>query len=99
MIEDEIIYQKRMIEALDFMEKYEKRITDFTQSFNKFIYAAMQKLKGRYPSDALDYLVEAHKSLVGMKQIYQKQKEIEKYLLKLNKKTIKDLKKEKRGHQ
>ena len=99
VIEDEIIFQKRMIEALDFIEKYEKRITDFTQSFNKFIYAGMQKLKGRYASDALDYLVEAHKNLTGMKRVYEKQKEIEKYLLKLNKKTIKDLKEEKKGHQ
>jgi len=99
VIEEEIVYQQKMVEALDFMEKYEKRITDFTQSFNKLIYAGMQKLKGRYPSDALDYLVEAHKSLAGMKQVYEKQKEIEKYLLQLNKKTIKDLKKEKKGHQ
>ena len=99
VIEEEIVYQKRMVEALDFIEKYEQRITDFTQSFNKFIYAAMQKLKGRYASDALEYLVEAHKSLTAMKHVYEKQKEIEKYLLKLNKKTIKDLKKEKKGHQ
>jgi len=99
VIEEEIVYQKKMIEALDFIEKYEQRITDFTQSFNKFIYAAMQKLKGRYASDALDYLVEAHKSLAEMKHVYEKQKEIEKYLLNLNKKTIKDLKKEKKGHQ
>jgi len=99
VIEEEIVYQKKMVEALDFMEKYEKRITDFTQSFNKFIYAAMQKLKGRYASDSLDYLVEAYKNLTGMKHVYEKQKEIEKYLLKLNKKTIKDLKKEKKGHQ
>ena len=99
VIEEEIVYQKRMVEALEFMETYEKRVTDFTQSFNNLIYTGMQKLKGRYASDALEYLMEAHKSLVGMKQIYQKQKEIEKYLLKLNKKTIKDLKKEKRGHQ
>ena len=98
VIEEEIVYQKKMVEALEFMEKYEKRITDFTQSFNKFIYAGMQKLKSRYASDALDYLVEAHKNLTGMKHVYEKQKEIEKYLLKLNKKTIKDLKKEK-GHQ
>ena len=99
VIEEEIVYQKKMVEALEFMENYEKKIVDFTQSFNKLIYTGMQKLKGRYPSDAQDYLVEAHKSLTGMKQVYEKQKEIEKYLLKLNKKTIKDLKREKRGHQ
>ena len=99
VIEEEIVYQQKMVEALDFMEKYEKKITDFTESFNKLIYAAIQKFRGRYPSDALDYLVESHKSLTGMKQVYEKQKEIEKYLLRLNKKTIKDLKKEKKGHQ
>jgi len=99
VIEEEIVYQQKMVEALDFMDKYEKRITDFTESFNKLIYAAMQKLKGRYPAETLDYLVESHKSLKGMKNVYKKQKEIEKYLLRLNKKTINDLKKEKKGHQ
>ena len=99
VIEEEIVYQQKMVEALDFIEKYEKKITDFTESFNKLIYAAIQKFRGRYPSDALDYLAEAHKSLTGMKNVYEKQKEIEKYLLRLNKKTIKDLKKEKKGHQ
>lgn len=99
LIEEEILYQQKMVAALDFMEKYEKRITDFSESFNKLIYAGIHKFKGRYPSEALDYLVEAHRSLTGMKNVYKKQKEIEKYLLKLNKKTIKDLKTEKKGHQ
>ncbi|MBW1781275.1 MAG: hypothetical protein JRL30_11100 [Deltaproteobacteria bacterium] len=99
VIEEEIFYQRNMVKALEFMDKYEQRIIDFTASFNKLIYGGMQKLKERYPSDALEYLVEAHKSLTEMKHVYEKQKEFEKYLLKLDKKTIKDLKKEKKNHQ
>ena len=88
-----------MIEALEFMEKYERRIVDFTETFDKLIYAGIQRLKGRYPSDALEYLLESHKRLLDMKDVYNKQKGIEKYLLKLNKKIIHDVKEEKKGHQ
>ena len=88
-----------MLQALDFMETYGQKIIAFSQTFNKLIYTGMQKLKGRYPSEAQDHLLQAHRSLREMRQIYEKQKEIEKYLLKLNKKTISDLKREKKGHQ
>jgi len=98
-IEEEITYQKWMLQALDFMETYGKKIIAFSQTFNKLIYTGMQKLKGRYPSEAQDHLLHAHRSLREMRQIYEKQKEIEKYLLKLNKRTISDLKREKKGHQ
>ena len=52
-------------------------------------------MKGKNAGDSLPYLEYAFKNLSDMKHIYEKQQEIEKYLLKLNKKTIKDLKKEK----
>jgi hypothetical protein len=98
-IEKEITYQKKMLLALDFMERYEKKIISFSQSFNKLIYTAMQRLKSRYPLDAQAYLVNAHNSLREMRYIYEKEKEIEKYLLKLNKKSVSDLKNEKANRQ
>ncbi len=84
-----------MLEILDFMKKYEGKITYFTQSFNNLLTTAIQKLSGHYPNDAITYLDQAHKDLKGMKHIYEKIKDFEKYLIKFNKKTIKDLKKEK----
>jgi hypothetical protein len=94
-IEEEIEYQKKMLDVIEFMKSYESKINMFTDTFNKLIMAAIQKVKGRYPNDALNFLEQAYKELLGMKSIFKKQMELEKYLLKLNKKTIADLKKEK----
>ena len=95
LIQNELTYQKRMIQALVFMERYESKINEFCKFFNNRISMAMQKIKNHYPVDAQAYLEEAHKSLDEMKHVYETQKSIEKYLLKLNKKTISGLKKEK----
>ena len=95
IIEEEIVYQKNMLQAIDFLKRYELKIVTFVDSFNELVSGAMQKIKGRYPNDALSYLGHAYKGLLEMKYIYKKQRELEKYLLKLNKKTISDLKKEK----
>ncbi len=92
---EEIQYQKTMLKALDFMNRYESTITEFTRSFNQLIYKAIQNLKSHYPSDALSHLHIAHKNLIKMKHIYDKQRDLEKSIIKFNKKTIKDLKKEK----
>ena len=94
-IEDEIIYQQKMLQALEFMKRYESKIVQFIDSFNRLVYGAMQKLKSHYPNDALSYLEQAYKGLFEMKHIYKKEREFEKYLLRLNKKTISKLKKEK----
>ena len=94
-IENEIIYQKKMLQALDFMDKYESKIIQFAGSFSKLIFKAMQKVKSNYPNDALYYLEQAYKDLLEMRHVYEKQRKLENYLLKLNKKTISELKKEK----
>ena len=98
-IQEELHYQKQMIQLLDFIETYEKRIIEFTQNLNQTISKAMQKLRSLYPHDCIEYLEYAKKEIAGMKHIFKKQKELEKYILKLNKKTIKDLKKEKTSNQ
>ncbi|GEM_PF-1704381 len=94
-IKKEIIYQKKMLEIIDFLESYEAKIIWFTDRFNQLIGAAMQRLKNHYPNDALAFLMQADKELSGMRQIFEKQKEFEKFLLKLNKKNLSNLKKEK----
>jgi len=95
-IEKEIEYQKHMLRALRFLELHEKKIRNFCQNFNQLLSEAVQKIEAHYPVDALLPLEKAHRHLVQMKEIYAQQKDIEKYLLRLNKKTIKNLKKEKK---
>jgi len=95
VIEEELTYQKRMIQAIDFLDKYEVKIQQFIESFNRLLYTAMQKLKTNNPHEALSYLNASYQELEKMRSIYSHQKELETYLLKVNKKTIRDLKKEK----
>ena len=80
---------------MDYLQKYEPKINEFTQSFNRIVYTAMQRVKSKYPNDALSYLEHARHSVVQMKHIYEKQKDLEKYLITVDKKIISDLKNEK----
>ena len=96
IINNDIAYQKKMLEAVGFMKEYESTILKFIQSFNSLLTAAMQKIGGQYPHDALEYLKKAYMELQEMKHIYKKQREIEGFLLKLNKKNIGLLKDEKK---
>ena len=95
MIRQEIHYQKRMLETIDFIETYENRIIEFTQQLNNTISKAIEKLKTIHPHECLEYLEYGKKELTAMKHIFKKQKQLEKYIVSLDKKTIKDLKKEK----
>ena len=96
LIHEELTYQKRMIEVLDFIETYENKIVEFTQHLNQTLSKAMLKLRSIYPHECLEYLNYAHKEISNMKHIFKKQKELEKYVISLNKKTMKNLKKEKK---
>ena len=69
-IEEEITYQKRMLEALSFMEKYESRIKEFIDSFNQLLSTAIQKLKGLYPIEALSYLKHAYNTTTPVIMVY-----------------------------
>ena len=95
IIKDEILYHAKMLEAEQFMQQHENEIAEFVRAFNGQLSAAMKKLVGSYPSDAISDLEQAQGHLSNMKQIYKKQEEIERYLLKLNKEIISGLKKEK----
>ena len=95
IIQEQITYQKRMLQALEFMQRYAPKIEEFTKSLNRLVFMAMEKMKSAYPGDALKYLEYACRDMEQMKTTYEKQKDLEKYLLRINKKTIRDLKKEK----
>ena len=95
LLTEEIKYQKMMMQILDYMNKYESKVIDFKASFNRLIAEAMQKLKKAQLSECLTHLTHANDNLLKMLEIYDKQKQFEKFLVKTNKKTIKDLRKEK----
>lgn len=95
VIEEELRYQRQMIKILDFMKGYEYRVYEFTKSFSNLMYNAIQRLKSNSPKDVLLFLEDAQKGIQKIKRHYLKQKSYEKYLLKLDKKTTPNLKKEK----
>ena len=97
MIRQEIHHQKQMLETIDFIQTYENRILKFTQQLNKTISKAIEKLKTIHPHECLEYLEYAKKELSAMKHILKKQKELEKYIVSLTKKSVKNLKKEKKA--
>ena len=98
-IQEEIQYQQQMLKIIEFMDRYESRITEFGQSFNRLLQTAIQHLKSNNPQDAHIHILHAEQGLKQMKGIYKQQKDLETYLLKLDKKTIADLKKEKKNRR
>ena len=92
LLQDELVYQKRMLEAFTFLGN-ESKLLEFTQNFNKLLYTAIQRLSVN-PEESLYYLDQALKNLKGMRSIYSRQREIEKYLLGLNRHLVRDLNKE-----
>jgi hypothetical protein len=56
-----------MLKILEFMNQYKHKITEFTQSFNGLLVAALEKLKNRQPNDSLPYLKKAYEDLQELK--------------------------------
>lgn len=94
-IQEEIFLHSKMLEADDFMQQYESTLFQFIKSFDILLNKAMQNLESQNPNGALSNLEEAYKQLSGVKHVYEKLEVLEKDLLKLNKKALHDLKKEK----
>ena len=78
------------------MQQYEKPVLEFADAFNGLLGTSIEKLETGHPGEALSHLDFILKKLVQMKPVFEKQAEIEKYILKLNKRKVNDLKKEKR---
>ena len=76
-----------MIRILDFMNRYEHKIIEFSQAFNQLLFVALEKLKIQNTADSLPYFTKAYDDLQQMKHIYKNQKWFEKSLLKLSKRN------------
>jgi len=97
ILKEELTYQKRMIQALEYFNKYRSPIVKLVRSFNRFLATAIERLKTNYVDDAIRNLEQAHKNLYDLKHMYAQQKGLEKYLMKMDHKMIKDLKIEKKA--
>ena len=90
-------FEAQMFQASKFVEQNEKKIIDFAKSFNQQIQAALMQIKDKNVRSAMNFLGYAKRNLAGMKHIYDKQHQLERYLLKTGRKTIRDLKREKKA--
>jgi len=95
LIKDEIYYHHKIVEAEKFMQQYEQPVLEFADAFNGLLGTSIEKLEVGHPREALPHLEFISKKLFQMKPVFEKQIEIEKYLLRLNKRKVDDLKKEK----
>ena len=92
-------FEAQMYQASKFVEQNEKKIIDFAKSFNQQIQTALMQIKDKNARSAMNFLGYANRNLAGMKHIYEKQHQLERYLLKTGRKTIRDLKREKKARR
>ena len=95
LIKDEIYYHHKIIEAEKFMQQYEQPVLEFADAFNGILGTAIEKLEAGHPGETMSHLDFILKKLIQMKPVFEKQAEIEKCILKLNKRKVDGLKKEK----
>lgn len=99
ILSDEISYQRKMLDALDYLEKYEARVFEFKKAFDRLLYLSIESLRRKNAQEALAYLKHAQLEISKIRFIYEKQMELERFLVNINKKTIDSLKKEKKTVQ
>ena len=97
-LQEELHYQKIMLEVIAFMNKLESKEPDFIKSFNSLLFHAVNRIINNNIGEGLSYLQTAKSNLSKMGSIYRKQKDLEKYLLKNDKKLIENLKQENKNN-
>ena len=85
-----------MPKVLNFMEQVESKQSMNIPQFNNLLSAAATRMKNKQPQRARALMIEANNALGQIKKKYEQQIKFEKYLLKCGKKTILDLKREKK---
>ena len=98
ILQEELHYQKIMLEVIAFMNKLESKEPDFIKSFNSLLFHAVNRIINNNIGEGLSYLQTAKSNLSKMGSIYRKQKDLEKYLLKNDKKLIENLKQENKNN-
>ena len=97
ILQDEIHYQKTMINVLNYHNRYGLKYVDFVRAFNSLIYKATNKLIHSSPEQTIMHLEKAYQDAVKMQRIYEQQKKFQKLLVRFDKKILKDLRKEKKA--
>jgi hypothetical protein len=94
-IKEQLTYQKRMVQAQTFMKENELKIKNFYDQFVVYLKSAIPMISNHVFDRAVKYIKKARYDLREIKHIFKTLKQIEKYILKLDKKLIRDLKYEK----
>ena len=87
--------EKRTIEALDHLEKYENKTLEYKQRFDRLIATSLERIRQKNLQDTLTNLAQAKGTLQGMQEMHNRQKSLERYISKLNDRSMDNLKKEK----
>ena len=99
ILSEELTYQNKMIEAIEYLDKYEARVFEFKKAFDRLLYMAVERLKAKNAGEAIAYIKSAQLEIAKIRFIYEKQMQLEHYIVKINKKTIDSLKEEKKAVQ
>jgi hypothetical protein len=77
------------------LKELDIKIQNIKRSFDRMIFTVMQRIGQQNPAQANELLGQSKRHLASLKAQVENQKRIEKGLIDINKKIIKDLKREK----
>jgi hypothetical protein len=86
---------KKALSLIELLKELDIKIQNIKRSFDRMIFTAMQRIAQKNPSQANELLRESKRHLASLKAQIENQKRMEKGLIDINNKTIKDLKREK----
>jgi prephenate dehydrogenase len=86
---------KKALQLIELLKELDIKIQNIKRSFDRMIFTAMQRIGQQNPAQANELLGQSKRHLASLKAQIESQKRIEKGLIDINKKTIKDLKREK----
>jgi hypothetical protein len=86
---------KKALSLIELLKELDIKIQNIKRSFDRMIFTAMQRIAQKNPSQANELLRESKRHLASLKTQIENQKRMEKGLIDINNKTIKDLKREK----
>jgi hypothetical protein len=91
----EVTDHNKALRYLEILASLNDKAINSKREFDRCIYSGMKRINEGSPGDTLNYLKQANQNLLKLRSICRSQKEIEKELIDLTKRTIKDLNYEK----